>query len=216
MLKSYRTVAGFAHMEIEINKSRFIGYVHRAETEEAALGFIAKIRKQHWDATHNCSAYIAGRNDEYQKADDDGEPSGTAGRPILEVIKKTGLKDTVIVVTRYFGGIKLGAGGLIRAYGKASSAGLKAAGLVDRIGHSCISIEIDYTLQGALENQLRNQGYVIRDKKFSQFVTLEALVRSGQANDLKRNVTEWTAGRAVMHDVDEVYVDVLVSEEGNL
>jgi uncharacterized YigZ family protein len=200
-------------MEIEINKSRFIGYVARAQTEEEAHAFIAKIKKQHWDATHNCSAYIAGSNDQYQKADDDGEPSGTAGRPILEVIKKTGLKDTVVVVTRYFGGIKLGAGGLIRAYGKAAGAGLKAAGLVDRIGHTCISIEIDYTLQGMLENQLRNQGYVIRDKKFAQFVVLEVLARCGEEDNLRAKVTEWTAGRAVMHDLDEVYAEVVVAED---
>ncbi|MCE5285893.1 MAG: YigZ family protein [Pelosinus sp.] len=211
MLNDYRTVADYGQMAIEINKSRFIGYVSRVENEAEAAAFIEKVKKQHWDATHNCSAYMAGINDQWQKADDDGEPSGTAGRPILEVIKKTGLKDTVVVVTRYFGGIKLGAGGLIRAYGKAASAGIKAAGLVDRIGHTQISIEIDYTLQGMLENQLRNQGYVIQDKAFTQFVTLVVLARCGEEEKLENKVTEWTAGRAVMHHLDEVYADVLVA-----
>ncbi|PDM36799.1 YigZ family protein, partial [Bacillus cereus] len=101
-----------------IQKSRFICYVSRATTEEEAQEFIQKIQKQNWNATHNCSAYLIGEQDQIQKANDDGEPSGTAGVPMLEVLKKRGLKDTVVVVTRYFGGIKLGAGGLIRAYGK--------------------------------------------------------------------------------------------------
>ena len=126
MLSLYLTVSGYGEAEIEIQKSRFIAYVQRAEEEEAAAAFIEQIKKKHWNATHNCSAYVIGGNDQWQKADDDGEPSGTAGKPILEIIKKNQLKDTVIVVTRYFGGIKLGAGGLIRAYGKSASAGLKA------------------------------------------------------------------------------------------
>lgn len=210
MLKGYRTVAGYGQMEIEINKSRFIGYVNRAETEAEAAAFIEKIKKQHWDATHNSSAYMAGINDQWQKADDDGEPSGTAGRPILEVVKKTGLKDTVIVVTRYFGGIKLGAGGLIRAYGKGASAGIKAAGLIDRIGHTEIAIEVDYTLQGMLENQLRTEGYIIHDKLFTDKVTIVALEKCGQEENLEKKVTELTAGRAIFRRLDEIYVDVLV------
>jgi uncharacterized YigZ family protein len=216
LLKDYRTVAGDGQMEIEINKSKFIGYVSRVETEEAAAAFIEKIKKQHWDATHNCSAYMAGPNDQWQKADDDGEPSGTAGRPILEVIKRTGLKDTAIVVTRYFGGIKLGAGGLIRAYGKAASAGLKAAGLVDRIGHTEIAIELDYTLQGMLENQLRTDGYVIQDKLFTDKVTLVALEKCGQEEVLEKKVTELTAGRAILRRLGEVYVDAAVPEDDKM
>lgn len=133
MLQRYLTVRPEGETEIEINRSRFISYVKRVETQEEAVAFIQEIKKKHWDATHNCSAYIVGENDQFQKMDDDGEPSGTAGKPILEVIKKKGLKDTAIVVTRYFGGIKLGAGGLIRAYGKSASAGVRAAGVVERI-----------------------------------------------------------------------------------
>src|SRR5699024_7098601 len=121
MLSKYYTVKYKGADEVVIQKSRFIGYVKRVESEEEAQNFIQEIKKKHHDATHNCSAYVIGENDQIQKANDDGEPSGTAGIPILEVIKKQHLKDTAVVVTRYFGGIKLGAGGLIRAYGGTTS-----------------------------------------------------------------------------------------------
>lgn len=179
MIEDYRTVAGAGQAEIEINKSRFISYVHRAETESQANAFIEHIKKKHWDATHNCSAYLVGVHNEHQRADDNGEPSGTAGKPMLEVMKKSGLKDTVIVVTRYFGGIKLGAGGLIRAYGKATSTGLKATGLVDRIAHLQMSLELDYGVQGSVENNLRTYEYMIKEKSFSQAVTMLVLVKIG-------------------------------------
>ncbi len=132
MRTNYLTVKGYGENEIVIQKSRFIAYVDRAETEEEAQEFIQKIKKMHWNATHNCSAYVVGENNQFQKANDDGEPSGTAGVPMLEVLRKRNVQDTVVVVTRYFGGIKLGAGGLIRAYSKATSEGLNATGIVHR------------------------------------------------------------------------------------
>src|SRR6478609_1018641 len=132
MLSTYFTVKKEGNDEQMIRKSRFIGYVKRVETEEAAVNFIQEIKKKHHDATHNCSAYIIGEHDQIQKANDDGEPSGTAGVPMLEVLKKQKLKDTAVVVTRYFGGIKLGSGGLIRAYGRATSEGISATGTVER------------------------------------------------------------------------------------
>ncbi|MBC8015950.1 MAG: YigZ family protein [Sporomusaceae bacterium] len=210
MLKIYRTVKGYGQTEIEINKSRFISYVDQAASEEAAVAFIEQIKKKHWNATHNCSAYIVGENDQHQKADDDGEPSGTAGKPILEIIKKCGLKDTVVVVTRYFGGIKLGAGGLIRAYGKSTSAGIKEVGIIERQGHTRIGVEIDYTLLGMLENQLRLQGYIIDDKQFTDKITLMVLEKLGQEDVLKQKITDWTAGKAEFAHAGEVYVDALV------
>src|SRR5690625_4457046 len=121
MIENYYTVKKEGSVQMTIQKSRFIGYVKRVETEEDAQDFIQEIKKKHHDATHNCSAYIIGEHDQIQKANDDGEPSGTAGIPMLEVLKKQKLKDTAVVVTRYFGGIKLGAGGLIRAYGNTTS-----------------------------------------------------------------------------------------------
>jgi len=208
MLKIYRTVKGYGQKEIEINKSRFIAYVEQIESEEAAVSFIEQIKKKHWNATHNCSAYLIGENDQYQKADDDGEPSGTAGKPILEIIKKSGLKNTVIVVTRYFGGIKLGAGGLIRAYGKSASAGIKETGMVERQGHTRIGVEIDYTFLGMLENQLRIQGYLIADKQFTDKITLIVLEKLGQEEVLKQKIIDWTAGQVEFSHDGEVYVDM--------
>ena len=135
MRKDYQTIQGYGESEIVIQKSRFITYVNRAETEEEAQDFINNIKEKHKSANHNCSAYIIGEHDNIQKANDDGEPSGTAGVPMLEVLKKQGLQDTVVVVTRYFGGIKLGGGGLIRAYGKATTEGIDAAKVVERKLH---------------------------------------------------------------------------------
>lgn len=118
LLKSYYTIAENSEYEIVIRGSRFICSLQRVENEEEAKAFIQTIKKEHWKATHNCSAYLIGDRDEIQRAHDDGEPSGTAGVPMLEVLKKNELKYVVAVVTRYFGGTKLGAGGLIRAYSK--------------------------------------------------------------------------------------------------
>lgn len=176
LLQKYYTVKGYGENEIIIEKSRFICYINRATTEEEAVQFIQKIKKKHWDATHNCSAYIIGEHDQIQKANDDGEPSGTAGIPMLEVLKKKGLKDTVAVVTRYFGGIKLGAGGLVRAYGKAVSEGLKAAGIVERRLARIMHVTIDYTWLGKVENELRSSIYMIKDIHYSENVELEIFV----------------------------------------
>ncbi|UUZ90782.1 YigZ family protein [Paenibacillus sp. P25] len=158
MLAQYRTVKGFGQAEIVIKKSRFIGFARPVESEEEAIQFIEGIKKEHWSATHNCSAYMIGERDEIQKASDDGEPSGTAGKPILEVIKNQGLKNVAVVVTRYFGGIMLGAGGLIRAYTDGAVAGLAAAQQVYRVLHREMLVEIDYTWLGKVENEPRGRG----------------------------------------------------------
>ncbi|MTV48991.1 YigZ family protein [Heliobacillus mobilis] len=207
MLEIYQTVKEYGETELEISKSRFLIYTNRAETVEEAIEFIGRIKKKHWDATHNCSAYVIGEKDEHQKADDDGEPSGTAGKPILEVIKKMGIKDTVIVVTRYFGGIKLGAGGLIRAYGKGATLGLKAAGIVERRLHTRMAIEIDYTFYGAVENELRSLGYRIDETRFTDKVTVVALEINGLEGNLEKKVNDWTSGQASIAQEGVLYVD---------
>lgn len=203
----YLTVQGLGQAEIDISRSRFIAYVSPATTEESAVAFIEKIRKQHWDATHNCSAYVVGDNDRFQKADDDGEPSGTAGRPMLEVIKKLNLKDTVVVVTRYFGGVKLGAGGLVRAYSKSAAAGLEAAGIVERRLHTALAVTINYSLLGTVESQLRNQGYPIIDKQFAAAVILVTLVPTGLEETLTAKLADWTSGQAETAEQGRQYVD---------
>jgi uncharacterized YigZ family protein len=193
--------------EIEINRSRFISYVKRVETQEEAVAFIQEIKKKHWDATHNCSAYIVGENDQFQKMDDDGEPSGTAGKPILEVIKKKGLKDTAIVVTRYFGGIKLGAGGLIRAYGKSASAGVRAAGVVERILTREHHFSFDYTFLGKVENELNAQGYQIVGIQYLDKVTVTVGEEEGLEEPLKQLMTNLTSGQAEWTGGDLVYIE---------
>src|SRR3954468_14828026 len=147
-----RLIAGPGEHELEIKKSRFICSIDRAITEAEARAFHERMKKKYWDANHNCLAYLIGERNEFQKANDDGEPSGTAGVPMLEVLKKRTLINTVVVVTRYFGGIKLGAGGLIRAYGKATTEGIDAAKVVERQVHCLMKISIDYTWLGKVEN----------------------------------------------------------------
>jgi len=196
MLHSYYTVKGYGEHEINIQKSRFIAYIDRATTEQEAQEFIQKIKKQNWDATHNCSAYLIGENDQIQKANDDGEPSGTAGVPILEVLKKKHLKDTVVVITRYFGGIKLGAGGLIRAYGKATSEGLQATGIVERKLMRVMHTKIDYTWLGKVENELRSSIYQIKEIKYIDAVEIKTYVEENQTPQFTEWITELTNGQA--------------------
>ncbi|MBP1764905.1 MAG: hypothetical protein H6Q65_1963 [Firmicutes bacterium] len=210
MITQYRTVKGYSESELEINKSRFITYVNRIETIDDASRFIEQIKKKHLDASHNCSAYTLGDQDQLQKADDDGEPTGTAGRPILEVLKKTAVKNVVIVVTRYFGGIKLGAGGLIRAYGKAASNGLLASGLVERILHTRLSICLDYSLQGLVENSLRADGYRIEHKEFAEKVTLTVLEKCGHEETFIKKIRDLTAAQANITCLDQTYAEIAI------
>ncbi len=207
MLSHYYTVKGYGEHEINIQKSRFIAYVERTETEEAAQQFIQQIKKKHWNATHNCSAYLIGEHDQIQKANDDGEPSGTAGVPILEVLKKQKLKDTTVVVTRYFGGIKLGAGGLIRAYGKATSEGLKATGIVQRKLMQVMHATIDYTLLGKFENELRNSPYSIKEIHYADKVTLDIYVNEAEKSAFTAWVIELANGQAAITEGEELYME---------
>jgi uncharacterized YigZ family protein len=207
MLTSYKTVTGYGENEIIINRSQFISYVERAESEEYALTFIDKIKKKHWNASHNCSAYLIGENDQIQKANDDGEPSGTAGKPMLELLKKMGLKDTVVIVTRYFGGIKLGAGGLIRAYSQATKEGVLAAGIIQRSLHKEIIATVDYTWHGKLENEMNNRGYTISNTEFMEHVKMTLLTLEEEEDHFIQLLTNLTNGQASITTGDLVYVD---------
>ena len=205
MLQEYFTVKGYGEHEIVIQKSRFIAYINRAETEEAAQEFIQEIKKKHWNATHNCSAYQIGEHNQIQKANDDGEPSGTAGVPMLEVLKKKDLKDTVVVVTRYFGGIKLGGGGLIRAYGKATSEGLNATGIVKRKLMRVIRTTVDYTWLGKLENELRSSPYGIKEIHYNEKVEIETFVEEPQKETFAGWMTELTNGQCDIREGEVLY-----------
>jgi uncharacterized YigZ family protein len=207
MLSSYYTVKSFGKHEIFVQKSRFIASVTHAESEESAQAFISKIKKQHHDANHNCSAYMIGEHDHIQKANDDGEPSGTAGVPMLEVLKKRNLKDTVVVITRYFGGTKLGAGGLIRAYGSATTEGLNAAGIVERKLMQIIRTTVDYTWLGKIENELRNAGYKIKDIHYLDHVDVETYVPEGEIEKFIEWITNLTNGQAELERGDFAYME---------
>lgn len=207
MRANYETVKGYGESEIIISNSRFLTYVERVETEEDAIAFIEQIKKKHYQATHNCSAYLIGEHDNIQKANDDGEPSGTAGVPMLEVLKKQGLKDVVVVVTRYFGGIKLGSGGLIRAYGKATTEGIKAAGVVARKQHRTIRVTADYTWLGKLENEIRNAHYTLTDIVYADNVEIIVATLEEEKDIFAAWITDLTNGQALTTFEDIEFVE---------
>lgn len=208
MLSNYYTVKKEDFDQIIIQKSRFIGYVKRVETEVEAQAFVQEIKKKHHDATHNCSAYMVGEHNQTQKANDDGEPSGTAGVPILNVLKKQDLKDTAVVVTRYFGGIKLGAGGLIRAYSSTTSQAIQTAGVVERRLMQGVSVTVDYSLLGKLENELRNSDFILDSINYLEKVEFIVYVPDGQEADFRDWVVNLTSGKAVFADKGTAYVEI--------
>ncbi|MFS0750790.1 YigZ family protein [Oceanobacillus sp. 1P07AA] len=213
MLNTYYTVKQQGMDEITIQKSRFIGHVKRVETEEDAQKFIQEIKKKHYNATHNCSAYMIGENDHIQKANDDGEPSGTAGVPILEVLKKKGLKDTAVVVTRYFGGIKLGAGGLIRAYGSTTSQAIKTTGIVKRQLMQGISVKVEYTLLGKLENELRQSTeFKLADIHYLENVEFIVYVKEEQESQFLTWITDLTNDQATVKLQGTKYMEIDVDD----
>ncbi|MGY5345383.1 YigZ family protein [Paenibacillus glucanolyticus] len=205
MLDRYKTVRQAGSKEIVIKKSRFIGHVMPVESEEEAVAFIEEIKKKHWNATHNCSAYMIGERDEIQKQSDDGEPSGTAGKPILEVIRNQGRKNVAIVVTRYFGGIMLGAGGLIRAYTDGAVAAIESGEPITRVLHREILVELDYTWLGKVENELRNRGVRMGETNFADTVTLTCLPLDGDAESFMTWMVDLTQGQSLITEGERLY-----------
>ncbi len=208
MDKIYRTIYGYGEAETIINKSRFIGYAMPIETEEEALDFIENIKTKHKDATHNVYAYVLGKDSNTQRFSDDGEPSGTAGIPTLEVIKKENLRNVAVVVTRYFGGIKLGAGGLIRAYTKGAKIGLEAGNIVDMVLHTKIKIRIDYTSYGKIENYLINEEYILGDTLFDDAVNIFVYIQEAKIEVFHKIIMDLTNGSAIIEDLDEGYIPI--------
>jgi uncharacterized YigZ family protein len=207
MTNSYYTVKKAIENEIVIQKSKFISHIQRVSSEEEAQATIQAIAKTHYKSNHNCYAYVLGDNNQVQKASDDGEPSGTAGVPILEVIKKQDLKDTLVVVTRYFGGIKLGAGGLIRAYSTATSEGIKAAGVIERLPIQVYSASIDYTLWGTLENALHQTSYLLLKADYTDRVGLQIGVELPEAAQFEKWLTELCNGRVLLNSLRKEFIE---------
>lgn len=195
MQEQYLTIKEDGFHEIEIKKSRFICSLKRVTTEEEAKTFIAQIKKEHWKANHNCSAFIIGSRSEIQRSSDDGEPSGTAGIPMLEVLKKNDLINVVAVVTRYFGGTKLGAGGLIRAYGQSVSQTLTEIGLVQGKQQQKLFLTIDYTNLGKAQNFIENSAYFLKDILYEERVTLICLIDVSLINSFIEEMTEQLNGQ---------------------
>lgn len=200
---SYITVQRHGQAEIIIKKSRFIANVAPVRSETEAWAFIEQIRAGHRDATHNCFAFKAGTA---QRISDDGEPSGTAGRPIFDVLDKQGLSDTVIVVTRYFGGTLLGAGGLVRAYSQAAVAGVEAAGVAQAFTAVDLAIGLDYSLVGKVQYLLTQCGALTLDSQFGQEVTITCRLLEGSVAGLESDLAEVSAGRIRVTRLQELQV----------
>lgn len=191
----YKTTAENGTASYEIQKSRFIAYTSHVETEAEARDFVTAIKKKHFDARHNCSAWVLGADSSQQKSNDDGEPGGTAGNPILEAIKQHGLTNVVVVVTRYFGGIKLGAGGLIRAYSHTASLGLEATPCLEVKPFCLMEAEMDYSLLGTVENWIRNEELRTGETAYLDKVTVRLLVEPADCEAISTELTNLTAAQ---------------------
>lgn len=200
------SVRGESYAEYVIKKSKFIARAVHITTEEEAQAYLRDGKKQYWDARHNCYAYRLGMNFEKQKSSDDGEPSGTAGKPILEVLKNKGLTNTLIVVTRYFGGIKLGTGGLIRAYGTAAVAALDNAIIEDYIDCRILYLQTDYSFLSATERLLPDFEAVITKRDFADFVGLTVEVPEGKADEYLLALRDKTNGTLTVREKDKKIV----------
>ncbi|MDT0304440.1 YigZ family protein [Streptomonospora wellingtoniae] len=191
-----QTISGGGEHELHIKRSRFICALARAGDEDEARAFIAERRRAHWNAAHNCTAYVLGADGGVQRSSDDGEPSGTAGVPMLEVLRHRAVTDAVAVVTRYFGGVKLGAGGLIRAYGGAVAAALDEVGLLERRTLRVVTVSADYVLAGRLESELRDSGYRVQDVRYGAGAEFDVAVADPALAGFGAWLAEATGGQA--------------------
>ena len=205
-MKTYKTLHSFGSDEYIVEKSTFIGYAKPIKSEEEAVEFINEIKKKHKDATHNVWAYTVGETMNIQRYSDDGEPQGTAGIPTLEVIKKEDLRDVVVVVTRYFGGIKLGAGGLVRAYTKGAKVGIEAAQIIEKVKYEEVGITIDYNQIVKVLNEIMNMGYTIKDTLYTDKVQIIVYSREEDVQSLKSKMTDITSGTAELSESESFYL----------
>ncbi|MGI5158164.1 IMPACT family protein [Microbispora sp. CA-102843] len=194
MAAPYRTIRDIVEHEIEIRRSRFFCVLAPAATEEAAREFVAERRRLYADATHNCSAYVVGES--VRRADDDGEPGGTAGTPMLEMLTRRGFADVVAVVTRYFGGVLLGAGGLARAYGGAVGETLDRAEVVEMVPAAVVTVSVGHAQAGRLESDLRASPYALRGVDYGSRVAFEVAVAEDRLPVFEEWIAAVTAGRA--------------------
>jgi uncharacterized YigZ family protein len=204
----HRMIARDGQHEIEIKKSRFICSLFRVTSEEEARQHIEDARKQYWDANHNCTAWAIGPGLRLQRSSDDGEPSGTAGIPMLEVLRRREITDTLAIVTRYFGGTLLGAGGLIRAYGGAVSAAIDEIGVVERRPLSVLTLVASYDDAGRIENAIRASDFPLSDVAYSTEVTFEMVMEPERADPFTHWISELTNGGITPVAAGTRYVEV--------
>ena len=204
-MKPYKSVKQGSEAEYTVNRSRFIGRCFPVESEEAALCLLGDIRKKHWDATHNCFAYRIGEN-AAARFSDDGEPGGTAGKPIMDVLTGRGLTNVLCVVTRYFGGILLGAGGLVRAYSKSAADAVAKAGVVSYLPGTILDIPMDYSRYGTLEG-FRRANAEVRNVAFAQNVVVTAAVEDTNLLKFMKEVTERSDGRCTPVTIGTGYMN---------
>ena len=183
--------------EIEEKKSRFIAHVEPIRSEEYALEYLAKMKKRYWDARHNCYAYVLGSRHQLQRCSDDGEPAGTAGRPMLDVLLREDVHDCIVVVTRYFGGTLLGTGGLVRAYQKSTQEGLAASVILERTKGCQLTVRTDYNAIGRIQYTLAKEEIAVIDSRYTDHVELDLMVPAGKKDRLTEvllDITQGTAG----------------------
>lgn len=210
MTETYKVLYSEATAEFAEKKSRFISYLKPVETEEEAAEFIDSIKKKHWDARHNCSAAVIGKNNEFSRCSDDGEPSGTAGKPMLEVLIGEKIHNMAVVVTRYFGGTLLGTGGLVRAYQRSVKEGLAVAKILEKTTGFKLCIETDYNGVGKIQYLAAQAGVFILDSEYSDKVLMSIMVSKEDAEGFIKKVTEATNGQAKIdksHEIDYGILD---------
>ena len=205
MLSQYKTVYRGSEAEIIEKKSRFIATVCPVKSEEEALAFIESMKKKYWNATHNCFAYVLGEHFQIQRCSDDGEPSGTAGKPMLDVLLGEEIHDVAVVVTRYFGGTLLGTGGLVRAYSASVKAGLAASTVITKIYGQKLGVQTDYTGLGKIQYILGQRGITILHSEYTDKVELEVLLPEKEIQGVIAEITEGTNGQAKLELCEECY-----------
>lgn len=208
MRKEYLTISHEAVAELEERKSRFIATVRPVTSEEDANNFISELKTKYWNASHNVYAYYICANNVLQKFSDDGEPSGTAGLPVLEAIKKSDLQDIALVVTRYFGGTKLGAAGLVRAYGKSATMGIQAAGIVKKQLCILVQVTMEYTLLGKVQAMVASNGYRVKDTIYTQDVDMLVYIPLDELEEFTSLINEVTNGQALIDTGEKVYISI--------
>lgn len=198
--------------EIVEKKSRFIATTRPVESEEEAIAFVEEMKKKYWDATHNCSAYVIGEKNQIQRCSDDGEPSQTAGRPMLDVLLGEDIHNICVVVTRYFGGTLLGTGGLVRAYSRAAQEGIANSTLVTKLLAKKIQVSTDYNGVGKIQYIAAQMGITTLDSQYTDSVKMIFLVPVQETERLKAQITEGTNGRAVIEETETLYYGLINKE----